>query len=149
LYSTSAGSDDEAGFAALFMKSGTNIINITIALTTSSERDRSDVEIADNLRSYISTFPEIVKYSVVAGDGGGMGMPSNTVDVEIFGYNFDQTTALANDIAEKVKKIKGARDVTISREKSKPELRILLDQEKMSQNGLNTATVSSMVHNRL
>ncbi len=149
LYSTSAGSDDEAGFAALFMKSGTNIINITIALTTSSERDRSDVEIADNLRSYISTFPEIVKYSVVAGDGGGMGMSSNTVDVEIFGYNFDQTTALANDIAEKVKKIKGARDVTISREKSKPELRILLDQEKMSQNGLNTATVSSMVHNRI
>lgn len=148
LVSTSAGSDDEAGFAALFMKSGSNIINVTIALTTSSERERSDVEIADEMRTYLGTFPEIVKYSAIAGEGG-MGMSSNTVDVEIFGYDFNQTTALANEIAEKVKKIKGARDVTISREKSKPELRILLDQEKMSQNGLNTATVSTMIRNRV
>jgi HAE1 family hydrophobic/amphiphilic exporter-1 len=148
LVSTSAGSDDEAGFAALFMKSGSNIINITVALVTSSERKRSDVEIADNLRTYIGTFPEIVKYSVIAGEGG-MAMSSNTVDVEIYGYDFNVTTALANEIAGKVKKINGARDVTISREKSKPELRILLDQEKMSQNGLNTATVSTMVRDRV
>ncbi|MBN1414641.1 MAG: efflux RND transporter permease subunit [Bacteroidales bacterium] len=148
LVSTSAGSYEEAGFAAIFMKSGSNIINITIALVTSSERERSDVEIADNLRSYLATIPEIVKFTCVAGEGG-MSMNSNTVDVEIFGYDFEQTTALANEIAEKVKKIKGARDVTISREKSKPELRILLDQEKMSQNGLNTATVSAIIRNRV
>jgi HAE1 family hydrophobic/amphiphilic exporter-1 len=48
-----------------------------------------------------------------------------------------------------VKKVQGARDVTISREKSKPELRILLDQDKMSANGLNTATVSAMIRNRV
>jgi len=148
LVSTSAGSYDDAGFAALFTNSGSNIINITLALVTSSERERSDVEIADNLRSYLATIPEIVKFSCIAGQGG-MATQGNTVDVEIYGYNFDQTTALANEIAEKVKKIKGARDVTISREKSKPELRILLDQEKMSQNGLNTATVSTMVRNRV
>jgi hydrophobic/amphiphilic exporter-1 (mainly G- bacteria), HAE1 family len=148
LVSTSAGAYDEAGFAALFTKSGSNIINITVALVTSSERKRSDVDIADNLRTYIGTFPEIVKYSVIAGDAG-MAMSSNTVDIEIYGYNFDVTTALANEIAAKVKKINGARNVNISREKSKPELRILLDQEKMSQNGLNTATVSAMIRDRV
>ncbi|RPI00265.1 MAG: efflux RND transporter permease subunit, partial [Ignavibacteriae bacterium] len=140
LVSTTAGAYDEASFAALFTKSGSNIINFTIALTTVSERERSVFEIADNLRTFIGTFPEITKYNVTTSQGGMMG-GSNTVDVEIFGYDLEQTTALANQVAEKVKKLNGARDVTISREKAKPELRILLDQEKMSQNGLNTATV--------
>ena len=148
LVSTSSGSDDNAGFAALFMKSGSNIINITIALVKASERERSVFEIADEFRTYLATFPEIVKFSVTTGDAG-MSMSSNTVDVEIYGYDFTQTTALANEVAERLKKIKGARDVTISREKSKPELRITLDQDKMSMNGLNTATVSTMIRNRV
>ncbi|MBN2485789.1 MAG: efflux RND transporter permease subunit [Bacteroidales bacterium] len=148
LVSTSAGSDDEAGFAALFQKSGSNLINVTIALTTASERERTVFEIADNMRTYLGTFPEIVKYTVSTSDQG-MGGSGNTVDVEIYGYNFDETTTFANDVAERVKKLPGARDVSISREKSKPELRILLDQHKMSQNGLNTATVSTIIRNRV
>jgi HAE1 family hydrophobic/amphiphilic exporter-1 len=148
LVSTSAGSDDNAGFTALFMKSGSNIINLTIALIKSSQRERSVFEIADVLRTYLATIPEIVKYTVSTGDGA-MGGSSNTVDVEIYGYDFKQTTALANEVAERIKKINGARDVSISREKSKPELRIILDQEKMSQMGLNTAGVSAMIRNRI
>ena len=148
LVSTSAGSDDNAGFSALFQKSGSNVINMTLALKKMSQRNRSDAEIADLLRSYLATIPEIVKYSVTTG-GGGMGMGSNTVDVEIYGYDFTETSALAEEIAERVKHIEGARDVTVSREKSKPELRIKLDQDKMSMNGLNTATVSSVIRNRI
>lgn len=148
LVSTTAGAYDESSFAALFTKSGTNIINYTIALTTVSERTRSVFEIADNMRTYLAAFPEIVKFKV-ATEEGGMMAGGNTVDVEIYGYNFEETTDLANKIAERVKKLRGAREVSISREKSKPELRILLDQEKMSQNGLNTATVSSVIRNRV
>ncbi len=148
LVSTSAGSDDNAGFTALFQNSGSNIINVTLALSKSSERDRSVFEIADNMRTFLSTIPEIVKYTVSTSDGG-MGGATNTVDVEIYGYDFNVTTALANEVAEKIKKIEGARDVSVSREKSKPELRILLDQDKMSQMGLNTATVSAMIRNRI
>jgi hydrophobic/amphiphilic exporter-1 (mainly G- bacteria), HAE1 family len=148
LVSTSAGSDDNAGFTALFQNSGSNIINVTLALVTSSERERSDVEIAEILRDYLASIPEVVKYSVTTGDQD-MGGSTNTVDVEIYGYDFNKTTALANQVAERVKKLKGAREVKISREKSKPELRITLDQDKMSQNGLNTATVSAMIRNRV
>ncbi|MBN1186588.1 MAG: efflux RND transporter permease subunit [Bacteroidales bacterium] len=149
LVATSSGSDDEAGFSALFGNAGSNNISMTLALITASERERSDVEIADDLRKYIGTLPEVVTYTVVAGESSHLSGSSNTVDVEIYGHNFDVTTALANEISEKVKSIKGARDVTISRKKSKPELRILLDQEKMSSNGLNTASVSTIVRNRI
>ncbi|MBN2274362.1 MAG: efflux RND transporter permease subunit [Bacteroidales bacterium] len=148
LVSTSSGYDEEAGFSALFGNSGSNVISITMSLVTVSERERSDFEIAEQLRTYLATFPEIVKYNVITG-GSDMGMGGNTVDVEIYGYDFDKTTALANEMAEKIKKVEGARDVSISREKSKPELRISLDQDKMSASGLNTATVSNMIRNRV
>ncbi len=49
----------------------------------------------------------------------------------------------------KIKNIKGTKDVTISRDKSKPELQIIFDQEKMSANGLNTAMVANVVKNRV
>ncbi|MBN1791125.1 MAG: efflux RND transporter permease subunit [Bacteroidales bacterium] len=148
LVSTSSGSDDNAGYTALFQNSGSNIINVTIALVKTSQRERSVFEIAEELRTYLGTLPEIVKYNVITGESG-LGGTSNTVDVEIYGYDFNQTTALASQVAERIGKIPGARDVLISREKSKPELRITLDQDKMSQNGLNTATVSAMIRNRI
>ncbi|HPB25756.1 MAG TPA: efflux RND transporter permease subunit [Bacteroidales bacterium] len=147
LTSTSSGANDQQALAALFSNSGSNIINVTVKLVTSSERERSTSEIADQFRSYLDSIPEIVKYNVTTGGvmsfGGG-----NTVDLEIFGYDFDQTTALANQMAERIRKIEGAKNVIISREKSKPELRVTLDKDKMSQNGLSTAVVSTMIRNR-
>jgi HAE1 family hydrophobic/amphiphilic exporter-1 len=148
IVSVASGSDDAAGFNAVFMNSGTNIITVTMALVTVSDRDRSVFDIAENLRKYLATIPEIVKSSVATTEGG-MAQSTNTVDVEIYGYDFNQTTALANQIAERISKIPGAREVMVSREKSKPELRIALDQDKMSQNGLNTATVSNLIRNRI
>jgi len=147
LVSTSSGANDQAGFAALFQSSGSNIINVTMKLVTASERKRTTADIADQLRNYLETIPEIVKYNVTTGGGMDMG-GGNTVDLQIFGYDFDQTTALANQLAERIKKIEGAKNVIISREKSKPELRVTLDKDKMSQNGLSTAVVSTMIRNR-
>ena len=39
--------------------------------------------------------------------------------------------------------------LAISRDKSKPELQIIFDQEKMSANGLNTAMAATAVKNRI
>ncbi|HNZ43749.1 MAG TPA: efflux RND transporter permease subunit [Bacteroidales bacterium] len=148
LVSTSSGANDQAVIAALFQSSGTNIINVTMRLVTASERTRSTADIADQFRNYLETIPEIVKYNVTAGSRMNMMGGGSTVDLQIFGYDFDQTTALANDLAEKIKKIEGAKNIIISREKSKPELRVTLDKDKMSQNGLSTAVVSTMIRNR-
>jgi HAE1 family hydrophobic/amphiphilic exporter-1 len=52
-------------------------------------------------------------------------------------------------LAKKIKNIAGTKDIKISRAKSKPELQIVFDQNKMSANGLNTAMVSSAVKNRV
>jgi len=146
LISTSAGSDEEGGMIAIFMSTGSNIINYTIRLTDLEERERSVWDIAEEIRLKLDNFPEIMNYNVTMGSSG---MAATTVDVEIYGYNIDNTTILANTIADKLKTLDGARDIKISREKAKPELRIELDRQKMATVGLNTAMVSTALYNRI
>ena len=73
----------------------------------------------------------------------------SAVDVEVYGYDIAETNVVAEELAAKIKNIKGTKDVTISRDKSKPELQIIFDQNKMSANGLNTAMVANVVKNRV
>jgi HAE1 family hydrophobic/amphiphilic exporter-1 len=148
LTSTSTGADDEAGFSSLFGAGGTHVISYTIALVPIEERKRSSQEIAEELRSELSKIPEIVDYSVSTQQNMGS-FGSNTIDVEIYGYNIAETNNVAEELAAKIRNVRGAKDVTISRDKSKPELQIILDQNKMMANGLNTATVSAAVRNRV
>jgi len=148
LTSTSTGADDEAGFSSLFGAGGTHVISYTMALYPIEERTKSSQEIAEELRTELAKIPEIVDYTVSTQQNMGS-FGSNTVDVEIYGYNIAETNNVAEELAAKIRNIRGANDVTISRDKSKPELQIILDQGKMIANGLNTATVSAAVRNRV
>lgn len=148
LISTSCGADDRAGFTALFQNSGSNIINLTMRLTRAETRERSSADIADLIRDYLESLPEVTKYNVTTESRMDMG-GGNNVAVEIFGYDFEETNALAREIAGKIENIEGASNIVISRDQSKPELRVTLDKDKMSQNGLNTAIVSTIIRNRV
>lgn len=146
LFSTSAGSDDQGSMFSLFSRTGSNIVNVMIRLTPPSERDRSVWDIAEDLRTRLKIFPEIVKYNVGT-SGGGFG--DNNVAVEIFGYDFNTTTKLAHQIKDKIKNISGASEVSVSRQEEKPEVMIKLDKEKIALHGLSSAYVSTAVRNRI
>lgn len=148
IFNTSTGSDDQGSMFSLFSRTGSNVINFMIRLKAPSERERDVWDIAEDLRKRIKEFPEIVKYNVTT-SGGGMGFGENTVDIEIFGYNFNTTTSLAHNIKDEIEKIDGAREVTISRQEEKPEIMIKLDKEKMALHGLNSIFVSTSVRNRV
>ncbi len=148
IMAASSGSDDEGGMFSLFTATGSNMINFMIRLTSVDERSRTVWEIADDLRQQLAMFPEIVSANI-SSTGGGMGGSSNTVNVEIYGYDFNTTNTIAEEVREKLAGMKGAADVTVSRKKDKPELQIVLDKAKMAQHGLNSATVSAMVRNRI
>ena len=147
LVSTSAGSDEDGGLMAMFQSTGTNRINYTISLTDVEDRERSVWDIAEQIRKDIAVFPEITDYNLSA--GGGSAMAGNTVDLEIYGFDIQNSTLLANELAKKIENIEGARDIKISREKEKPELRVELDREKMTSVGLSTAMVSTAMYNRV
>jgi|WetSurMetagenome_2_1015567.scaffolds.fasta_scaffold01595_6 hydrophobic/amphiphilic exporter-1 (mainly G- bacteria), HAE1 family len=149
LISTSTGSDDAGGFASIFTAGGTHKISYTFKLKPIKERTRSVDEVAESIRQILSPMPEIINYSVSTSSNDMSMMGGNTINIEIFGYDFTQTNAIAEDLAAKIKKIPGAKDVTISRSKSKPELQIKFDNEKLLRYGLTTAQAATMVKNRV
>ncbi len=146
--STSTGSSDESGFSSLFSTSSNNKISMTVRATKKYERKRSIFDIAEQIRKELDTMPEIINYTVSS--AGNMGsMASNTVDVEIYGHDFDQTNALAAKLKKSIQSLKGARNVNIDREEDRAELQVVLDKEKLARHGLSTATVAAFVRNRI
>ncbi len=149
IFAVSSGSDDEGGWNALFSQSGSNVINLVMRLSPLADRHRSVWEIADDLRRQMEKIPEVASYNIVTGGGMGGGMGSNTVDVEIFGYDFDTTSKLAEELRKKIAAIPGAEDVLVSRKAEKPELQFTLDRKKMAEHGLSTTMVSAALRNRI
>ncbi len=148
LTSSSTGSDDEGGFISMFSQSGSNVINFRLKLSSLDQRERSVWTIADGMRQELDNIPEIINYDMNT-QAHFMGSAGNTVNVEIYGYDFNRTSQLASQLKDVIGRIEGAEDVQISREKERPELQIALDKDKLARHGLNTATVSMYVRNRV
>ena len=146
--STSAGSNDDAGFAALFNSTTNNKISMTIRCTKKYERERTIFEMQEMLRQCFAEYPELVTYQV---NSGGMGGGSNnSLSVEVYGYDFDQTTNFTQQLRQRVMdNVPGARDTKISRDEDRAELKITLDKQKLALHGLNESTVALYVRNRV
>jgi HAE1 family hydrophobic/amphiphilic exporter-1 len=145
LVTTSAGANDQGGISAIFSgSSGSNMINMTIRLKAIEQRKRSDVQIADAIRPEIAKLPEVVNYQV---SSGGISFGSSTTfDIEIYGYDFDTTNKLAQQVKQSVIGLQGVRDVQISRKDDKPELEVSLDRQKLALYELTNAGVSAVIH---
>ena len=147
-YNTSAGADDQGGIMSLFFESGSHRINYNMMLKSLYERDRNVWDLANILTEYLETIPEIVNYDVVPNGGMG-GTTENNVVVEIYGYDFETTSIIANALADSIRGIRGATNVNVSRDPFKPQLQVVPDREKMAQHGLNTYTLANAVRNRV
>ena len=147
MISTSAGANDDDGTGALFSTTMNNTISMTIRLNKKWERERTIWEIAEVLRQEMAQYPEIIEYQAALSSGGPGG--SNTVDVEIYGYDFDVTNQMAQDIIALTKELPGARDVYSDRDDDRPEIKIIVDKEKASRHGLTSATISTYLRNRV
>jgi HAE1 family hydrophobic/amphiphilic exporter-1 len=147
--STSTGSNDESSIGALFSSTTNYKISMTVVCTKKYERKRTIDEIAEVIRQELAQYPEIIEYQCMVSSGMGAGGAS-TVDVEIYGYDFDETSAYAAQVRQAiVENVPGARNVRITRDKDRPELKLVVDKEKAALHGLNTATVSQYVRNRV
>lgn len=146
IISTSLGSDDNAGMSSLFSETNNNTISMRVRTTQKQERERSIFDIAENIRKELDKMPEIITYNVSTNMGG---TSENTVDVEIYGYDFETTNRVAADLTRQIGEIQGARDIKNSREKDRTELQIVVDKEKLALTGLTEAAVSQYVRNRV
>ncbi len=147
MISTSAGSNDDDGTGAIFSTTMNNTISMTIRLNKKWERERTIWQIAEVLRQELAQYPEIIEYQANISSGGPGG--GNTVNVEIYGYDFDITNQMAQQIIALTKELPGARDVFSDRDDDRPEIKIIVDKEKASRHGLTSATISSYLRNRV
>ena len=146
--SSSTGSSDDAGFSSLMSKATNNIISMSMRFPKKYERERTVFEIAEVFRQSLAKRADVVTYSVSTATGMGGGSDNN-VAVEIYGYDFDATNRVAEEVKNRFKDIKGARNITVSREADRSELQIVFDKEKLALSGLSTAQVSTAIRNRV
>lgn len=147
-YTVGVPGDDDNNSFALMGTSGSNYISFRMKLIDYKKRKRNMFEVADELRNEIATYTEVTKFSVSAGGQYGM-TTGSSIDVQIFGYDFKITEKIADTLKAKMENMQGLRDVTIDREDYRPQIQIDFDREKLALNGLNIATASSYVRNRI
>ncbi len=148
MISSTTGSPDDAGFTALINSTSNNKLQMTVVCSKKYERERTIFEIAEVIRKELAQYPQILDYSceMASGMGGG---GASTVDIEVYGYDFDATNLFAEQIKHAVKDLEGARDIVVSRDEDRPELKVVVDKEKAARHGLNSATVATYVRSRI
>ncbi|MFZ5800747.1 MAG: efflux RND transporter permease subunit [Candidatus Omnitrophota bacterium] len=128
--------------------SGTHIVTAGAKLVSKTQRRRSVKEVGQAIRRKINEIPGVLKTNVSTGNplgrlitGGG----GKAVQLEIIGHSFAQTDALAGRVKKIMEDTPGAVDVSISREISRPEMRIDIDRQKAASLGLNMDTIASTI----
>ena len=132
--------DSDNSFAAM-QTNGTHVISYNINIGSMEERERSQAQIADVIRTILADYPQFKKIRVSEG-GGGMGGAS-TVDVEIYGYDFETTDRIGQIVQEKMLADGAFNQVLLSRDEYTPEYQVDFDREKLAINGLNSTTAAS------
>ena len=135
---TFGAADTDNTFASM-QTNGTNVLSLNINVGSMEDRERSTADIAAQLRSIIARFPEVRKANVREG-GMAMGAGS-TVEIEIYGYDFDATDRVARAVQEQMLQNPIFAQVLLSRDEYNPEYQLDLDRTKLALNGLNSTTV--------
>ena len=133
-----------------FGDEGSHIGSFTIKLVPKVERKRVVKEIGAVVRRRLEELKgplRIEKYSISTSDimsrlilGGG-----KPITIDIVGDDMDVTDKVAAEIMEIARKTPGAVDVSVSREKGRPELWVNVDRAKASAMGLNVSDIGDTV----
>ena len=134
------GQADASNTFASMRSNGANVLSMNINLGSMEDRERSTAEIADIIRADLAMYPEVKKGMV--GEGMGMGGASS-IDVEIYGYDFETTDRVAQAIKERLLVDPAFAQVTVSRDEYTPEFQMDFDRTKLALNGLSSTTAGA------
>ncbi len=132
--------DSDNAFASM-RSNGAYLISMNINLGSKTERDRSTAEIADIIRADLREFPELNKYNVSEGMGAMGG--ASSVALEIYGYDFETSEALAREVQKKMSDDPNFTQVSLSRDQYTPEYQVDFDRQKLALAGLSSTTAAA------
>ncbi|MCF6409195.1 efflux RND transporter permease subunit [Pseudalkalibacillus salsuginis] len=138
-YVTIGGSNDFSIQAG----SNSNTAMYSILLKPVSERGRSDVQVAEAIRTKVDKIKD-ADISVQASDAGFSESP---VSLEVSGPDLGTLETISENIKEEISKVDGIREIESNYETGNPQLEIEVDRTKASSFGLTSAQVSQAVEN--
>ena len=127
MVSVREGQADTDNIFGAMSENGTHIISMNLRFVKKTERVKGLTEIADEMRAILDEYTEIRTFNVSSGAGAMGG--SSSVDIELYGYDFDTSDALAAQIEQIMRNIEGFTEVTISRNEYMPEYHVDFDLE--------------------
>lgn len=118
---------------------------IRLALSSASERDRSNIQIAQELRSKLSGKIPGMDIRVRAPQGqfilerliGG----TEGLIIEIRGFELDIINALAEEVGKKIADVPGVKDIEVTHDEGMPQQEIRVNREKVADLGLSVRDV--------
>ena len=129
------GADDPGGFTG----------TVRVELLPQNERNRSQGEITSNLMQQLQIVPGVEIQEVIIDPLSPDG--ENGLIVQIFGYDAETKKELAEGVKERLLDIDGINNVFSSADQGRPELRLVMDRERISRVGMTTNQVASTVSN--
>ncbi len=123
---------------------------IRLALSPATERDRSNVQIARDLRRHFeqegvpgmkirvrAPQGQFLLERILASEEG--------VTVEIRGFDLDTLDLLARRVADGIEDVSGVSDIQLSREAGIPQQQIHVDRDKVADLGLSVRDVTEVI----
>lgn len=144
--STSIGSG--TGFEALFGSAlGPHASRISIWLVDREKRNRSQIQIQDDIRPLFNKVPGLkVSFSTESFESFFGGSP---IEIKIIGYDLDKAKKLSDEIITAIDTVKGITDIQSSFEAGKPELQLVIDRQKAANFGLTPYQVGAALRSRI
>ena len=133
--------DSDNAFASM-RQNGTYLITMNINVGSMEDRERSVSEIADIVRADLRLFPELNRFNV--SEGGMMGGTAS-VQLEIYGYDFEDTENAARTVRTQMMESGKFTQAILSRDQYTPEYEVDFDREKLALNGLSSVTAATAV----
>ncbi len=131
-------------FSAFMGTSGTNEAMIYAVFKESKERKRKSYQVIKDVMAELPQFKganvERVDFFSMAYTGG-----KSPIDVKIYGNDLNTLKGLATVISDKVAKVKGAYNIHLSLEETKPQIQIHIDKDLAAHYGLIPAMIESQV----
>jgi HAE1 family hydrophobic/amphiphilic exporter-1 len=118
---------------------------IRVELTSSRERSRGQTEIVARLLEDLRAVPGVklreLRENPLNPDG------NDGLVVNIYGFDLQTKADLADGVRERMLEIPGIVAATSSADEGRPELRVVMDRERISRNGLSTSQVANALSN--
>ncbi|MGQ9464559.1 MAG: efflux RND transporter permease subunit, partial [bacterium] len=139
------------GFSALFgSNTGSHTATVRIMLVDREKRIRSVAQIQHDLRNKLNVIPGLnVRFASnqsMQAILSGMGKP---IEIKITGYDFEKAKALADELMEKLKLVKGLVDLESDFSQGKPEIQFIIDRNKAAQFGLTPYQIGMALRSQI